>query len=95
MQLKECCKICVEADVNCFIPYKEVKFSNIVPSPVIVSFTDQDFDLALKSPSNIKNWGLQLVILIKSFSKLLIKESNSSDVWLEDLYKVIKYPFYY
>ena len=55
MQLKECCKICVEADVNCFIPYKEVKFSNIVPSPVIVSFTDQDFDLALKSQSNIKN----------------------------------------
>lgn len=87
MQLKECCKICVEADVNYFIPYKEVKFSNIVPSPVIVSFTDQDFDLALNSPSNIMKWRSQLVILTKSFSQLLIKESNSSDQ--RDLYEVI------
>ena len=53
MQLEECCKICVGSDINRFIPYEEVKFSNIVPSSVIASFTDHDFDLALKSPRNI------------------------------------------
>ena len=53
MQLEECCKMCVAADINCFISYKEIKFSNIVPSPVVVSLIDQDFDLALKSPSNV------------------------------------------
>ena len=31
-------------------------------------------------------------ILIKSFFKLLVKESNLSDVWLGDLYKVIMQP---
>ena len=54
MQLEECCKICVGVDIIYFTPYKEVKFSNIVPSSVVVSFTDQDFDLALNSPSNIR-----------------------------------------
>ena len=45
--------MCVGANINYFIPYKEVKLSNIVPSSVVVSLTDNDFDLALKSPSNI------------------------------------------
>ena len=85
MQLEECCKICVGIDITCFIPYKEVKFSDIVPPSVAVLFTDTDFDLALKSPSNTTKWGSKLVM---SFSKLLIKESNSSNVWLGDLYKV-------
>ena len=49
MQLEER----VGADINCLIPYKEVKFCNIVPSSVVVSFTDHDFDLALKSPNDI------------------------------------------
>ena len=69
MQLEECCKICVGTDINCFIPYKEVKFSNIVPSPVVASLIDYDFDLALKSPTNITKWGSKLSILIKSFFK--------------------------
>ena len=34
------------ADINCFITYKEVKFSNIVP--LFVAVTDHNFDLALK-----------------------------------------------
>ena len=80
MQLDECYKICVGSDINCFIPNKKVKFSSIVPSSVVVSFIDHDFDLALKSPSNITKWGSKLFILIKSFSKLLIKDWNSSDV---------------
>ena len=45
--------MCLGADINGFISYKEVKISNIVPSSVFVSFTDHDFDLALKSPNNI------------------------------------------
>ena len=53
MQLGGCCIKCFGADINCFIPYKEVKFSNIVLSPVFMSSTDQDFDLALKLPSDI------------------------------------------
>ena len=77
MQLGGCCIKCFGADINCFIPYKEVKFSNIVLSPVFMSSTDQDFDLALKLPSDITKWGSQLAILSKSFSKLLIKESKS------------------
>ena len=52
MQLEECCKICVGSDINCFIPNKEVKFSSIVPSSVVVSLIDHDFDLALKLLSN-------------------------------------------
>ena len=60
MQLGECRKVCVGADINCLIPYKEVTFSNIVPSSVVVSFTDHDFDLALKSPSNIRKRGSKL-----------------------------------
>ena len=88
MQLEECCIICVGTDINCFIAYKEVKFSSTLPSFVVVSLTDHDFDLALKSPSNITKWGSKLFILIKS-SKLLIKDWNSLDVWLGDLYKVI------
>ena len=80
MQLEECCKICVGSDVNCFIPNKEVKFSSIVPSSVVLAFIDDEFHLALKSPSNIAKWGSKLFILIKSFSKLLIKDWNSSDV---------------
>ena len=66
--------------MSCFIPYKEIKFSNIVPSSVVMSLTDHDFDLALKSPSNITKQESKLVTLIKSFSKLLIKGSNSLDV---------------
>ena len=85
------CKLCVGADISCFIPYKEIKFSTIVPSFVTVAFTDQDFDLTLNWPSNIMKWRSQLVILTKSFSQLLIKESNSSD--LRDLYEVIMQPF--
>ena len=61
-------------DINCFVPYREVTSSRIVPSSVVVSFTDQGFELALKSPSNIPKWGSKLFILIKSFSKLLIKD---------------------
>ena len=80
MQLEECCKICVGSDIYCFSPNKEVKFSSIVPSSVVVSLIDHDFDLALKPPSNITKWGSKLFILIKSFSKLLIKDWNSSDV---------------
>ena len=60
MQHEECCKIYVKSDINCFSPYKEVKLSNIVPSSVGVSFTDHDFDLALKSPSNITKSGSKL-----------------------------------
>ena len=67
-------KICVGSDMSCFIPDKEVKFYSIVPSSAVVSLTDHDFDLALKSPSNITKWGSKLFILIKSFSKLLIKD---------------------
>ena len=52
MQLEECCKICIGADVNWFIPNNEVKFSNVASFSIVVSFTDHDFDLALKSPSN-------------------------------------------
>ena len=80
MQFEECCKICVGSDINYFIPNKEVKFSSIVPSSVVVSLIDHDFDLTLKSPSNITKWGSTLFILIKSLSKLLIKDWNSSDV---------------
>ena len=53
MQFDECFKICVAPDINCFITYKE----NIAPSPVVVSLIDQDFDLGLKSPSNITKSG--------------------------------------
>ena len=63
MQLEECCKICVGADINGFIPYKEVKYSNIVPSSVVVSLTDHELDLALKSPSDITKLGSKLFIL--------------------------------
>ena len=80
MQLEECCKICVGSDINWFNPNKEVTFSSIVPSSVVVSLIDHDFDLALKSLSNTTIWGWQIVILFKSFSKLLIKDWNSSDV---------------
>ena len=48
MQLEESFKICVEADINCFIPYKEVKFSNIVPSYGVVSLTNHDFDILIQ-----------------------------------------------
>lgn len=89
MQVEECSNICARTDINCFFPYKEVKLSNIVSSSGVVSFTGQDFDLALNSPSNITKWGSKLVILINSFFKLLIKESNAIDVWLRDLYKII------
>ena len=97
MQLEECCKICVGADINCFIPHKEVKLSNIVPSSVVVSFTGHDFDLALKSPSNITKWGSKLGILIKSYNciKLPIKESNSSVFAWEIYIKWQRGPFYY
>ena len=78
MQLEECCKICVGADINCFIPYKEVQFSSILPSSVVVSLTDHNFDLASKLPSNITKWGSKLYI--KSFSELLIKDWGLSDV---------------
>ena len=61
-------------DINCLVPYREVTLSRIVPSSVVVSFTDHGFELALKSPSNITKWGSKLFILIKSFSKLLIKD---------------------
>ena len=54
MQLEQCCKVCVGPDIKCFIPYKEVQVSEIVPLPFLVSLTDQDFDLTLKSLSNIK-----------------------------------------
>ena len=64
----------------CFIPYKEVTFSGIVPSSVVVSLTDDDFDLVLKSPSYITKGRSKLFILIKSFAKMLIKEWNASDV---------------
>ena len=74
MQHEECCKICVGADINCSIRYKGVKFSYIVPSTVVVSLTDHDLDLALKSPSNFRKWGSKLFISIKSFSKWLIKD---------------------
>ena len=53
MQREECRKICVGADINCFIPYEEVKFSILVPSPIGVPLTEQDFDLGLKPSSNI------------------------------------------
>ena len=53
MQLEEFCKVCVGADINCFIPYKEVKFPNTVASSVFVLFTEMDFHLALKSVSKI------------------------------------------
>ena len=62
MQLEECCKICVGAGINCFIPYKEVKFSGILYSFAVVSLTDHDLDLALKSPSNATKWGAKLFI---------------------------------
>ena len=80
MQLEACCKICLGADMICFIPYKEVTFSGIVPSSVVVSLTDDDFDLVLKSPSHITKGRSKLFILIKSFAKMLIKEWNASDV---------------
>ena len=89
MKLEECCKTCVGEDINCFITQKEVKFCSIILSSVVVTLTENDFDLALKSPSNITKWGSKLFILIKSFSKLLIKDCSSSDHWLGDLYKVI------
>ena len=72
------------------MPYKEVMFSSIVPSSVVVSLTDHDLDLTLKSPSNITKWGSKLFDPhFASFSKLLTKDWNASDVWLGDLYKVI------
>ena len=80
MQLEACCKICLGLDIICFIPYKEVTFSGIVPSSIIVSLTDDDFDLVLKSTSHIRKGRSKLFILIKSFSKMLIKEWNASDV---------------
>ena len=80
MQLEACCKICLGADMICFIPYKEVTFSGIVPSSVVVSLTDDDFDLVLKSSSHITKGRSKLFILIKSFAKMLIKEWNASDV---------------
>ena len=80
MQLEACCKICLGADMICFIPHKEVTFSGIVPSSVVVSLTDDDFDLVLKSPSHITKGRSKLFILIKSFAKMLIKEWNASDV---------------
>ena len=90
MLLEKCCKIWVGADINCFAPYKEVMFSNIVHSSAVVSLTDHHFDLVLISHQVIsQKRGSKIFILIKSFSKLLIKDWNSSDVWLGDLYKVI------
>ena len=62
---------------------------SILPFSVVVSLIGHDFDLGLKSPSHSMKWGSKLFIVIKSFSNLLIKNWNSSDVWLEDLYKVI------
>ena len=55
MQPEKCSKIFSGANINCFVHYKEVNFSNIVPSPAVGSLTGQDFYLALKSPSNITN----------------------------------------
>ena len=63
MHPEECSKICFGADINFFIPYKKVKFSNIVPSSVVVSLTDHELDLALKSPSDITKLGSKLFIL--------------------------------
>ena len=59
--------VCVGADTNCFISYKQTGFSNIIPSSVVVPFTYDNFDLALKSLSNITKWGSKLGILIKFF----------------------------
>ena len=62
MQLEKCSKIWVGTDITCFTPFK---FSSVLPSSVQVSLTDQDFDFALKSPSNITKWRSQLAVLIK------------------------------
>ena len=53
MQLEKCSKTRTDAGIDYFIPYKEVKFSNILPSSVAVSLTDQNCDLGLKLPSSI------------------------------------------
>ena len=74
MYLEQCCKICVGGGINCFIQQNEVKFSNIVHALVVMSSKNQDFVLALTSPSNIRNWGSQLDILINFFSKLMIEK---------------------
>ena len=55
MQPEKSSKILSGANINCFVHHKEVNFSNIVPSAAVGSFTGQNFDLALKSPSNITN----------------------------------------
>ena len=53
MQLEKCSKTRTDAGIDYFVPYKEVKFSNILPSSVAVSLTDQNCDLGLKLPSSI------------------------------------------
>ena len=43
MQLEECCETSVGSDIDCFIPYKVSQYS----------FTDHNFDLALKLRNKI------------------------------------------
>ena len=70
----------VGSEKSSFIPYKDVIKSSWAPSGVVVSLADQLHDLALKSPIiSIKSAFRQWISVIR-FSKLLIKESNSSGV---------------
>ena len=78
IQLEGCCKICVGSEISCFIPYKNVIESSWIRSRVVVPFIDQLHDLALNSPIISTKLAFWLYISIKSFHKLLIKESNSS-----------------
>ena len=80
IQQEESCKIYVGSKIICFIPYKDVIESRWAPSGVVISLIDQLLNYVLKSPIISTEFPFWLYILIKNFSKLLIKEPSSSGV---------------
>ena len=77
-------KICVGSVITCFIPYKDLRWSNWASSAIVVSLDHELLDLRLKSPIINAKCGLLLDISANIFSKWLINESNSSEIWLDD-----------
>ena len=58
-----------------------------------MAYVDEFLGLAMKSPVIKTKCGLRLDILSNSDSKLSINKSNSSAVWVDDLYNDFINPF--